>query len=90
MTRLASVCKTTVNSNHSFVTCFVTLTQNNVKANWTYGGNGVGGGAHDDGSEVVETFFADASPNIHGNEASTSHKDVFGKMTLLDDLLSLI
>lgn len=62
----------------------VTLTHNNVNANRAIGEQGIGGGVYNAGN-----FSVDKRTNIHGNKASTSHDDVFGDPTLLDDLLAL-
>jgi hypothetical protein len=67
----------------------LTLTQTNVNANQATGVGensvGVGGGIFNTGLVNV-----DVASNVHGNKASTSHDDVFGDLTLLEELLSPI
>jgi hypothetical protein len=68
----------------------LTLTSTNVDANRAIGdGDAVGGGVYNatDFDGNTYTINIDDSSNIHGNKASTSHDDVFGDLTLLDDLL---
>ena len=63
----------------------VTLTHSNINANRAVGGTGIGGGVYNAGS-----FSVDKRTKIRGNKASTSHDDVFGAPTLLDDVLAIV
>jgi hypothetical protein len=63
----------------------VTLTRSNVNANRASGGTGIGGGVYNAGD-----FSVDKRTKIRGNKASTSHDDVFGAPTLLDDVLAIV
>ncbi len=66
----------------------MTITKTNITANRAMGsgdgGSGVGGGVFN-----TRTINIDKSSNINGNKASTSHDNVFGNLTLLDDLLAV-
>jgi hypothetical protein len=63
----------------------VTLTHSNINANRASGGTGIGGGVYNAGS-----FSVDKRTKIRGNKASTSHDNVFGDLTLLDDVLAIV
>ena len=65
----------------------LTLNNTNVNANRAIGtgsgATGVGGGIFN-----TETINIDTVSSIRGNKASTSNDDVFGDLTLLDDVLA--
>jgi hypothetical protein len=63
----------------------VTLSHSNVNANRASGGNGIGDGVYNAGD-----FSLDKRTKIRGNKASTSHDNVFGDPTLVDDLLAVL
>jgi hypothetical protein len=73
----------------SHVSSIITLTDSKVNANRAVGGDG-GGSGIGGGVYTIGQFNTEESPNIHGNKASTSHDNVFGDLTLLDDLLALV